>query len=227
MSLTVAIDGPSGSGKSTVAREVARRLNLAYLDTGAMYRALTWYCQDMRLDLTDRESCAAASRAMDLRISLDPGDTSVWVGPVDVTRAIRASELSAVVSLVATNLAVRADMRDRQRALIEQARQQFSGVVAEGRDITTVVAPDAEVRILLLADEGARLRRRAAELHGSVDEAALDSTRDQVARRDRDDSTVSTFLEAADGVTTVDSSYLSLEETVLRVLEIVEMADAH
>ncbi len=216
--LVVAVDGPSGSGKSSVSREVARRLGLAYLDTGAMYRALAWWCLERGVDLTDREATAAAGATLPLEISTDPDRERVAVGGVDISRQIRAGLVSERVSMVATNLAVREQMRRRQRALIAQ---HPVGTVAEGRDITTVVAPEAAVRVLLIADEQARLRRRARELHGSDDERAVAATHDQVVRRDRDDSTVSQFSVAADGVVTVDSSALGFEQVVHALLTLV------
>lgn len=216
--LVVAVDGPSGSGKSSVSREVARRLGLAYLDTGAMYRALAWWCLERGVDLTDREATAAAGTLLPLEISTDPDHERVAVGGVDVSRQIRAGLVSERVSLVATNLEVREQMRRRQRALIAA---HPTGTVAEGRDITTVVAPDAAVRVLLTADEQARLRRRAREMHGTDDADAVAATHDLVVRRDRDDSTVSQFSVAADGVVTIDSSALGLEQVVQALLALV------
>jgi len=216
--LVVAVDGPSGSGKSSVSREVARRLGLAFLDTGAMYRALTWWCLENGIDLADTAAVAEAARELPLRMGTDPTEPGVWVGGTDVGTAIRATAISARVSEVATNLEVRAEMRRRQRELLVAAP---SGTVAEGRDITTVVAPDADVRLLLTASEQARLARRARELHGADDAEALARTHDQVVRRDRDDSTVSQFTVAADGVVTVDSSALTLEQVVDVVLGLV------
>jgi cytidylate kinase len=134
----------------------------------------------------------------------------------DVTAAIRDPRISAAVSAVATNLGVREELVRRQREIAAEG-----GVVVEGRDITTVVAPDADVRVLLTADEAARLARRALEVHGSDDDDAIAATRDHVLRRDAQDSTVATFTEAADGVTVVDSSALSFEETVSALLALV------
>jgi cytidylate kinase len=150
----------------------------------------------------------------------------VHVGGTDVGEAIRTPEISAQVSAVATNLAVRAELGRLQRdAIAEQGSPgSFSGgrgVVAEGRDITTVIAPDADVRVLLTASPEARLARRALEVHGTADDAAIEATRDGVLRRDADDSTVVEFLTAADGVVTIDSSHLDLEQTVDAVLEVV------
>ena len=219
--LTIAIDGPSGSGKSSVSRAVARRLGVGYLDTGAMYRALTWWCLERGIDLSDTDAVADAARELPLEIGTDPATPTVSVGGTDVGEAIRTTEVSTAVSAVATNLQVRAVLRGLQRDLMARVAEESGGVVAEGRDITTVVAPDARVRVLLTASEEARLRRRSAELHGAVDDAAVEATRDQVVRRDRDDSTVSTFHEAAEGVVLVDTSELDFDESVEAVLDVV------
>lgn len=214
--LVVAIDGPSGSGKSTVARRVAQFLGLRYLDTGAMYRALTWWLLERGVDLADSGRVAHLAAALPLEMGTEPAEPTVHVAGRDVGAAIRETRISESVSAVATNLGVRADMRRRQRAVVDEG-----GVVVEGRDITTVIAPDAPVRVLLTASEDARLARRARDVHGAVDEQALARTRDQVLRRDADDSTVSQFMEAADGVTVIDSSHLSLDETVAAVLGLI------
>jgi CMP/dCMP kinase len=214
--LVVAIDGPSGSGKSTVSRRVAAALGLHFVDTGAIYRALTWWCLEQGVDLEDQAAVAAVAKDFPLEIGTDPDRSTVVVDGRDVAAAIREPRISASVSAVATNLDVRASLLPLQRDLIAEGPL---GTVAEGRDITTVVAPDADVRILLTADERARLERRTVELHGTTEEAAIEATRDQVVRRDRDDSTVSSFLTAAHGVRTIDSSALSLDEVVAAVLD--------
>ncbi|CAL8978265.1 Cytidylate kinase [Cellulomonas sp. T2.31MG-18] len=224
--LVVAIDGPSGSGKSSVSRLVARHLQLAYLDTGAMYRAATWWCLQEGVRLEDQGAVADVVRRMPLVMGMDPVAPGVHVGGVDVAGPIRETWVSEAVSKVATNLAVRAELNRRQRDLIGAERAvggvaQGRGVVAEGRDITTVVAPDADVRVLLTASAEARLARRAREVHGTASAAAVEATRDQVLRRDADDSTVVEFQTAADGVVTVDSSDLDLPGTVAAVLAVV------
>jgi CMP/dCMP kinase len=221
--LVVAVDGPSGSGKSSVSRAVAQRLGLRYLDTGAMYRALTWWALDRGVDLADPSTgpqVAELARTLPLEMPESPTGTTVMVDGHDVTAAIREPRISAAVSAVATNLAVRVELVRRQQQEIAAA----GGIVVEGRDITTVVAPDAAVRVLLTADETARLARRALEVHGSDDETAIAATRDHVVRRDAQDSTVATFTEAADGVTVVDSSSMTFEETVDAVLALVRQA---
>ena len=227
MPLVIAIYGPSGSGKSTVSRAVAQRLDLAYLDTGAMYRALTWWCTEQGVDLEDQPAVARAARDLPLHMGTDPRAPFVQVSGVVIDEAIRATVISELVSKVATNLAVRDELRQRQRALIAESVKTCGGVVAEGRDITTVVAPDAEVRILLVASQQARLARRARELHGDADHAAVSATHDQVVRRDQDDSTVSQFMEPASGVTRVDTSDLDFQQSVEAVLAVVGTQMAH
>lgn len=213
--LVVAIDGPSGSGKSSISREVARRLHAAYLDTGAMYRAVTLSCMEAGIDLTDAVAVEAATRNADIELSTSPDAEWVRVSGRDVTDAIREPSVSSSVSAVATTLGARAELVRRQQQLIADSGLR---IVAEGRDITTVVAPRAEVRILLTASEEARLRRRGVQLGGTQSAAAL---KEQVLTRDAKDSTVVNFQQAADGVVTIDSSDLDFEETVQAVLDVV------
>jgi cytidylate kinase len=213
--LVVAIDGPSGSGKSSTSRGVATRLGLAYLDTGAMYRAATWLAVHEGVDLTDADAVARLVADAVFDLDLDPGSPTVVINGHDVTEAIRQPEVSAAVSAVATNLGVRENLVGRQQRLIAQTA---AGVVAEGRDITTVVAPEAPVRVLLVADPEARVARRHAELGELVDAAAVT---DQVIRRDADDSTVAEFHAAAPGVTVVDSTYLDLEGVIDAICALV------
>ena len=222
----IGIDGPSGSGKSSVSRAVSIRLGAGYLDTGAMYRALTWWCRHTEVDLGDPAAIAHAARELPLQIGDDPQAPTVAVDGTDVAVAIRTSEISSLVSTVATVPEVRVEMQRRQRALIDDIAARHGACVAEGRDVTTVIAPDAQVRILLTASEEARLRRRSLEVHGATDDAAIAATRDQVVRRDRDDSTVSQFTEAAEGVTVVDTSDLDFEGSVAAVMDVVAAARA-
>ncbi|MGL5929379.1 MAG: (d)CMP kinase [Dermatophilaceae bacterium] len=224
--LTIAIDGPSGSGKSSVSRAVAGRLGIGYLDTGAMYRALTWWCLERGIDLADATAVADAAHALPLVMGTDPAVATVRVAGTDVSAGIRTTEVSTAVSTVATNLEVRQVLQRLQRDLMARVAEATGGVVAEGRDITTVVAPDARVRVLLTASPDARLRRRSTELHGRADNQAVDAIRDQVLRRDRDDSTVSSFTEAAAGVVLVDTSDLDFDESVEAVLDVVASVTA-
>jgi cytidylate kinase len=219
--LVVAIDGPSGSGKSSVSKAVALALGVGFLDTGAMYRAVTWWCLEQGIDLDDQDAVAQVARELPLQMGTDPARPGVRVSGSEIDPEIRTTRVSEVVSKVATNVQVRPILQRIQRELIAQIAAERGGVVAEGRDITTVVAPDADVRVLLTASVDARLRRRSTELHGTAAEAAVEATRDQIVRRDRDDSTVSEFTQAADGVTLVDTSDLDFEQSVEAVLAVV------
>ena len=222
----IAVDGPSGSGKSSVSKQVARTLGYGFLDTGAMYRALTWWCLHEGVDLADADAITAAAQRFPLSIGTDPDAPTVEVGGTDVAAAIRETGISTNVSAVATVVPVREILRVLQRRLISETASATGGVVAEGRDITTVVAPDAPVRILLTASEEARLARRSTELHGAADAAAVAATRSQIVDRDKADSAVSEFTVAADGVTTIDTSHLDFEGSVEAVLQVVEAARA-
>ncbi|MGQ3385336.1 MULTISPECIES: (d)CMP kinase [Glutamicibacter] len=215
--LVIAIDGPSGSGKSSVSKAVARELGAAYLDTGAMYRAITYSVLADGTDLSDANAIAQAVRDAQLEISVDPDAELVEIGGVDVTAAIREPRISEQVSTVATNLDARAELVRRQQEIIKANLR----IVAEGRDITTVVAPDADARILLTASEEARLRRRGLQLGGTQNDSQLAN---QVLARDAKDSTVVNFTQAADGVMTVDSSDLDFEQTIAAVLDAISTA---
>jgi cytidylate kinase len=207
--MIIAVDGPSGSGKSSTARGVATRLGLRFLDTGATYRAVTWSAVERGLDLDDTAAVAQRARELELEISTDPGHQFVIADGTDITAAIREPRISEVVSKIATNLDVRKELIRRQREIIDDA-QPGGGIVVEGRDIATVVATDAELKVLLTADQEARMARRGAEL-GSM---TAEQLRDQIVRRDADDSTVSEFQVASDGAVTIDSTYMTLEEVV-------------
>ncbi|MDN6795024.1 MAG: (d)CMP kinase [Propionibacterium sp.] len=220
--ITIGVDGPAGSGKSTVSKRVALDLGIGCLDTGAMYRALTWYALDQGLDLGDHQAVAAAADVMPLVMDSHPEDPHVFIGEREITADIRTPRISEAVTSVSTNLEVRHWMAREQRRRMLAARASGSGMIAEGRDITTVVCPDADVRVLLLADPEARLRRRTQELYGDQTEAHLAATRAQVEDRDAADSTVSEFLEPAPGVAVVDSSGLGIEQVVAQVLALVD-----
>lgn len=219
--LVVAVDGPSGSGKSSVSRAAARELGVGYLDTGAMYRAVTWWCLEQGVDLDDREAVADATGEIPLEMGTDPARPSVRVAGREIEDDLRTTRVSQVVSKVATNTLVRPILQRLQHDLMTEIAAATGGVVAEGRDITTVVAPDADVRVLLTASVEARLRRRSKELHGHDADHAVEATRDQIVRRDRDDSTVSDFMEAAEGVTLVDTSDLDFEQSVQALLAVI------
>ena len=210
----IAIDGPAGSGKSSVSKQVARELGFGYLDTGAAYRALAWAVIHGLVSPLDANPVQALD-GFDYSISLDPDDFWVRVGNQDVTNEIREPKVAEAVSAVAGIPEVRNFMKKLTLELVDHAG--FAGVVVEGRDITTVVAPDAKNRILLTAAEEVRLRRRSAEL---APEAAKNVER-QVSQRDAQDAKVVDFMTPAPGVKLVDSTELNFEQTVSAVLAAV------
>jgi cytidylate kinase len=215
MTEIVAIDGPAGSGKSSVSKQAAREVGFGYLDTGAAYRALAWAVLDGQFEL-DALPTTSLDDEFDYSISTDPDDFWVRVGDSDVTAAIREQTVAEFVSQVARIPEVRAFMKRLTHRLVAESGR--AGMVVEGRDITTVVAPDAKIRLLLTASEEVRLKRRSAELSPQV---AAEVHR-QVSQRDQSDSKVVDFMTPAPGVVLVDSTELNFEQTVAAVRELIE-----
>lgn len=189
-----------------------------------MYRALTWWCLGTGVDLDDETAVTDAATVLPLAMGTDPNAPTVSVDGVDVTTALRDPKISAEVSRVARHLPTRAVLIQMQRDHIHQASHEGPGIVAEGRDLTTVVAPEADVRLLLSASEQARLARRARDIHGDAAAASIEATRDEVVRRDQDDSAVAAFREPADGVLLLDTSELDFASSVEAVLSRVRQA---
>jgi CMP/dCMP kinase len=200
--LVVAVDGPSGAGKSTASRGAAIALGLQYLDTGSMYRALTWWLLDQGVDTSDANVVGGLAAEPVIEVSTDPRATWTRVNGTDVSAAIRTREVTGAVSAVAAVPRVRAHLIAQQRDIISGA----GGIVAEGRDIGTVVAPDAPVKVYLTADSDARADRRAAETSRPAD-----STRVEQDRRDRLDATQSA---RADDAVEIDSTRLDLHQVI-------------
>lgn len=215
MTIVVAIDGPAGSGKSSVSKAAARQLGYEYLDTGAAYRALAWRCLEEGIDTYGPTDVIDSLPSFDYAIGTDPDRYFVRVGSEDITEDIREPRVSSVVSAVARVPEVRQYMVDLFRSII--ARSTKPGIVVEGRDITTVVAPDAQVRILLTASEEARMGRRSAELQG----VSAETTARELSSRDAQDARVVDFMNAADGVTTIDSTDLDFDQTIAAVVSLV------
>jgi cytidylate kinase len=213
--LVIAVDGPAGSGKSTAARRVAAELGLRYLDTGAMYRALTWWLMRQQVDLSDTAAVVARLDEPKISVTTEPGGPQITVDDQDVAGPIRTREVSNSVSLVAAIPEVRQLLIAMQRELISAAATG-PGIVAEGRDIGTVVAPDAGLKVYLTASEQVRAQRRSADL--AADPAAtVEKTRTEQARRDQRDA--AQMVMAADAVP-VDTSALGLDEVVRRIVEL-------
>lgn len=228
----VAIDGPSGSGKSSTSRGVARSLGLDYLDTGAMYRAVAWYMLDQGVDISDPDAIAARAGDPVLRSTTDPDAPGIWVGDVDVSEAIRGDAVTGAVSPVAAVPAVRARLVQIQREAVAAAQARGRGIVVEGRDIGSVVLPDATAKVFLTADAEARAARRALEdagRSGGASPASGDvaATAASLAARDAIDSGRAVSpLTRADGAVQVDGTFLTLDEVITTVVGIVEEACA-
>lgn len=215
--LLAAIDGPAGSGKSSVARESAERLGFGILDTGAAYRALTWAALERGSDPDDAEAMRALLEDWDYAITLR-GTQRVTVDGTDVTAAIREPGISGQVSRVSRHPAVRETLNSMFRRIV--AESGLPGVVIEGRDVTTVIAPDAPVRILMTASPEERARRRAGELPGADPAQVLA----ELLARDAKDAQVVDFLSPAPGVELVDTSELDFEQSVVAVMTIIRAA---
>lgn len=212
----VAIDGPAGSGKSSVSRAAALELGFGFLDTGAAYRALTWWAVDQSVDPSDEDAVSRLLENFPYVIALDPAVDSVRVGETDVTAMIREPQISLAVSAIARNPHVRDWMKDHARTLVESS--DLPGIVAEGRDLTTVVFPSAQTRILLTAREEVRIERRAGDVVGRDFAETVASVRE----RDAKDSDVVDFFSAAPGVVVVDSSDMTFSDTVSTLVGIVQ-----
>ena len=207
--LVIAIDGPAGAGKSTVGRALASRLGLDYLDTGAMYRAVTFAALRRGLDPADLDDVANVSESVELLVD----DDRVTVDGVDATVEIRGREVTSAVSAVAANSRVRSELVRRQREWVAER----GGGVVEGRDIGSVVFPEAALKLYVTASPRVRAERRVAEIGGNVDEVEA-----SIIERDRKDSTrADSPLMEASGALVVDTSGMSIDEVVEHLLELV------
>lgn len=206
--IVVAIDGPAGAGKSTIAKALAARLGVRYLDTGAMYRAVTFAAMSSGIELNDQNLVADLTRKSKMLLT----DESVVINGLDATIAIRSSEVTAAVSTVAANSQVRTELRERQRQWIAD----HNGGVVEGRDIGSVVFPDATLKVYLTASPIVRARRRVAQSGGNVDEIAT-----SIASRDLQDSSRSDSpLTQTDDAIIIDTSDRSIDEVVAHLVEL-------
>ena len=206
--IVVAIDGPAGAGKSTIAKALAAKLQVRYLDTGAMYRAVTFAAMNSGIDLLNQDLVAELTRESKMLLT----DESVVINGLDATVAIRSSEVTAAVSTVAANSQVRTELRERQRQWIAD----HNGGVVEGRDIGSVVFPDATLKVYLTASPIVRAKRRVAQSGGNVDEIAA-----AIASRDLQDSSRSDSpLTQTDDAVTIDSSERSIDEVVAQLVEL-------
>jgi cytidylate kinase len=215
MDTIITIDGPSGGGKSTVSRMLAAELGYTYLDTGAMYRAVGLHARKQGVDLTDEKQVAAMLAKLDLHLSPGDGDTKVLLAGEDISAAIRSAEMGMVASAVSALPLVRQKLTEIQQQIGAKGR-----VVAEGRDMGTVVFPKARYKYFLDASAEVRARRRVAQLHEKGEEAVYDDILAQIIKRDHDDSTraLAPLKPAADAVN-VDSSRMNAQEVVNYILD--------
>ncbi|HEX6469231.1 MAG TPA: (d)CMP kinase [Streptosporangiaceae bacterium] len=217
MTLVIAVDGPAGSGKSSAAKGAARTLGLRYLDTGAMYRAMTWWMLHTGVPVDDPAAVADAAARPAIEVGTDPDAPTISVDGADVSAPIRTREVSNAVSAVASVPEVRRRMVALQRDII-----RAGGIVAEGRDIGTIVAPDADLKVFLTASDRVRAQRRAKDLLADP-AATVDITLAEQARRDRLDSTrkTSPLAKAADAVE-IDSTTLTLDDVIDMIVRLAK-----
>ncbi len=208
--IVVAIDGPAGAGKSTIAKALAAKLGVRYLDTGAMYRAVTFAAMTSGIELSNQDLVAELTRKSKILLT----DETVMINGLDATTAIRSSEVTGAVSTVAANSQVRTELRERQRQWIAD----HNGGVVEGRDIGSVVFPDATLKVYLTASPIVRAKRRVAQSGGNVDEIAA-----SIASRDLQDSSRSDSpLTQTDDAITIDTSDRSIDEVVAQLVEMTD-----
>jgi cytidylate kinase len=215
----IAIDGPAGSGKSSVSRRVAARMGLRYLDTGAMYRAMTWAMLDAGIDVNDATAVAAHAPTATIISGTDPADPTIHVNGVDVAAPIRGDEVTGAVSAVSAVPSVRERLVRIQRDTVDDARRAGLGIVVEGRDITTVVLPDADLKIYITADAEVRAHRRASQ-DERIGTSSGDIARTQsalIARDTKDSSRAASPLMIASDAIIVDTTDLTLNEVVDQV----------
>jgi cytidylate kinase len=219
----IALDGPSGTGKSTVARRLATALGAGYLDTGAMYRTVTLAVLRAGADPADEAAVAAVAEDVSLRITTDPAHQEVLLGEENVGVEIRGPEVTLAVSAVSAVPRVRELLRGQQRELIAGACETSGGIVVEGRDIGTAIAPDAALKIFLTASSDARAQRRTSQDAAEGRTSTLDGTKVDVERRDRlDSSRAASPLQPADDAVWLDTTHLDIAGVLERIMELVD-----
>lgn len=222
----IALDGPSGTGKSTVARRLATLLAAGYLDTGAMYRSVTLAVLRAGVDPADESEVARVAEDVDLGISTDPLHQEVRLGNDDVGAEIRGQEVTLAVSAVSAVPRVRELLRDRQVRIIDEVCAQQGGIVVEGRDIGTVIAPDAGLKVFLTASSDARALRRTNQDTAEGRSSTVDATKLDVERRDRlDSSRAASPLQPADDAVWLDTTHLDIAGVLDQIMAIVDERD--
>lgn len=220
MGFNIAIDGPAGAGKSTIARKVAERLNFIYIDTGAMYRAMGVYFSRNKIDLADEEAVEAACHTVNVQLTYEQGVQQIWLNGENVSQVIRTQEAGKMASACAAVPAVRVKLVELQKKLA-----QNGDVVMDGRDIGTVVLPDADVKVYLTASVDVRAERRFKEYQEKGQNIVLEEVKKQVAQRDYNDMhrEVSPLCQAPDAVL-VDTSDMNIDQAAEAILNLVKIA---
>lgn len=216
--IAVAVDGPAGAGKSSISKIVAKKLGYLYIDTGAMYRSVTWAVLHNHIDVNNQKAVEALLPDLDLTMEASDDSCKVFIAGQDVTDFIRTPQVNNAVSIVASYKGVRQYLVERQRLMAEAG-----GVILDGRDIGSVVLPNAELKIYLTASVEARAMRRYLEVKGTVNEQTLEDIKDSVMQRDDMDKNrkESPLIQVEDAVL-VDSSEMTFDETVERILHLVQ-----
>lgn len=216
--IAVAVDGPAGAGKSSISKIVAKKLGYLYIDTGAMYRSVTWAVLHNHIDVNNQKAVEALLPELDLTMEASDDSCKVFIAGQDVTDFIRTPQVNNAVSIVASYKGVRQYLVERQRLMAEAG-----GVILDGRDIGSVVLPNAELKIYLTASVEARAMRRYLEVKGTVNEQTLEDIKDSVMQRDDMDKNrkESPLIQVEDAVL-VDSSEMTFDETVERILHLVQ-----
>ena len=216
--IAVAVDGPAGAGKSSISKIVAKKLGYLYIDTGAMYRSVTWAVLHNHIDVNNQKAVEALLPDLDLTMEASDDSCKVFIAGQDVTDFIRTPQVNNAVSIVASYKGVRQYLVERQRLMAEAG-----GVILDGRDIGSVVLPNAELKIYLTASVEARAMRRYLEVRGTVNEQTLEDIKDSVMQRDDMDKNrkESPLIQVEDAVL-VDSSEMTFDETVEHILHLVQ-----
>jgi cytidylate kinase len=216
--IAVAVDGPAGAGKSSISKIVAKKLGYLYIDTGAMYRSVTWAILHNHIDVNNQKAVEALLPELDLTMEASDDSCKVFIAGQDVTDFIRTPQVNNAVSIVASYKGVRQYLVERQRLMAEAG-----GVILDGRDIGSVVLPNAELKIYLTASVEARAMRRYLEVKGTVNEQTLEDIKDSVMQRDDMDKNrkESPLIQVEDAVL-VDSSEMTFDETVEHILHLVQ-----